>query len=217
MNQDYPSRVKNMLDRLQLIKSDLSDVKMSISLDGTIRTLPETTALKDSLTAEDLKRLSLALHDAFGRKDLTRVTALYSYGVLFSEEQRAEIRQETIQEFKELVNSMKNETEVSEMFLHAGFSNMINQLNDSDLTNTQFKLFERYYLDPESGPTGRRVAGIQKNLPISSEQKAVLNKYIQELRAETDKVERKDNTRTIIVVVLTIVLLIIRFALRMSR
>lgn len=68
MTQDLPPRVRTMLDRIQLIKGDLSEVKMSVSLDGTIRTLPEITALKDSLTAEDAQRLLQALHQAFTQK-----------------------------------------------------------------------------------------------------------------------------------------------------
>lgn len=217
MTQDLPPRVRTMLDRIQLIKGDLSEVKMSVSLDGTIRTLPEITALKDSLTAEDAQRLLQALHQAFTQKDLTKVTALYSYGILFSDEQRGFIKQETIEEFKQYLNAMKNETEISEMFLHAGFATMIQQLNDTSLTNAQFKLFERYYLDPESGASGRRIAGIQKNLPINSDQKEILNDYLRQLRAENDKVEKRDNTKTIILVVITVALLLIRFALRMSH
>lgn len=217
MSQDLPPRVRTMLDRIQLIKSDLSEVKMSISLDGAIRTLPETTALKESLTSEDTKRLLQALNQAFAQKDLTKVSALYSYTALFSDEQRAEIRQEIIQEFKDYLNSLRNETEISEMFLHAGFAAMMHQLNDTDLINAQFKLFERYYLDPESGSSGRRIAGIQKNLPLNSDQKEKLNNYLRQLRAENDKEEKKDNTKTIIIVVLMVTLFLIRFALRMSR
>ncbi|WP_300662796.1 hypothetical protein [Fluviicola sp.] len=200
---------------MQLIKTDLSAAKMSISLDG-IQHLPETLDLKSSLAQEELAKLLSALHEAFVQQDLTKVTALYSYVALFSETQQQEIRKETVREFHQFLGLQKNDVELSAMYLHAGFANMINQLNDVDLTNAQFKLFERYFLDTNDR-TGKRIAGIQRNLPLNSDQKKLVADYLEQLKSENEKVEKKDNTKTIILVIITVSLILIRFALRMSR
>lgn len=204
-----------MLDRMQLIKIDISAAKMSISLDG-IQHLPETLELKSSLTQDDSNKLLLALHQAFAQQDLTKVSALYSYVVLFSETQQQEIRHETIQEFHQFLALQKNDVELSAMYLHAGFSRMINLLNDADLTTAQFKLFEWYFLDPNDR-TGKRIAGVQRNLPLNSEQKKMVTDYLSQLKAENEKAEKKDHTKTIILIIVTISLLLLRFALRMSK
>lgn len=215
MNPNHPPRVRTMLDRMQLIKTDVSAAKMSISLDG-IQHLPETSELKSSLTQDDAGKLLAALHHAFAQQDLTKVSALYSYAVLFSEAQQQEIRKETILEFHQFLGLQKNDVELSAMYLHAGFANMINQLNDADLTNAQFKLFERYFLDTNDR-NGKRIAGIQRNLPLSSDQKSLITDYLNQMKAENEKAEKKDNTKTIILIVVTVSLILLRIALRMSK
>lgn len=217
MNQTYPAKVRAMLSRIELIKTDLSEVSMSISLDGNVKDLPETKEILSSITTENKQQLVTALNLAFTQQDLARVNALYSYVVLFAENDQAEIRQEAIRGFILYIGEQKNEVKLNAMFLHPGFVNLITHLNDKELTDLQFKLFSRYHLDDKT-PVGRRIAGIQKNLPLSEAQKAEVVNYLDEIKAEKEQVEKKkDNTKTIIIVVLSVVLLIIRFALRMHN
>ncbi len=215
MNLNHPPRVRAMLDRIQLIKTDISAAKMSISLDG-IQHLPEVLELKSSLTQDDLDKLSQELHLAFVQQDLTKVSALYSYVVLFSETQQQAIRRETIQEFHQFLALQKNDVELSAMYQHAGFANMIHLLNDADLTTAQFKLFDWYFLDTNNR-AGKRIAGIQRNLPLNSEQKNRVTDYLNRMKAENEKAEKKDNTKTIILIIVTVSLILLRFALRMSK
>jgi hypothetical protein len=101
--------------------------------------------------------------------------------------------------------------------MHPGFPGLITALNDTELTDLQFRLFSRYHLDDKT-TAGRRIAGIQKNLPLSEEQKAEVLNYLQEIKDEKQQVEnKKDHTRTIILVSLSVILLIIRLVLRMNR
>nr|WP_294861745.1 hypothetical protein [uncultured Fluviicola sp.] len=216
MNQNHPPRIKAMLSRMELVKTDFSGITMSISLDGNVKNLPETHELKSSITSEDTKQLLTALNDAFSKQDLARVTALYSYAVLFPEKDQEEIRQEIIQDFGIYINGLKNETEVNEMFLHPGFSSLVTGLNEKGITDLQFKMFSRYHLEDKTS-VGKRIATIQKNLPLTAEQKEEVLNYIREIRSENDKIEKKDHTKTIILIVLTVVLLLIRLALRMRR
>jgi hypothetical protein len=201
---------------MELVKTDFSGVTMSISLDGNIRNLPETDEIRSSVTSEDAKQLLTAINVAFSKQDLARVNALYSYVVLFPEKDQEEIRQETIQDFLLYINGLKNESEVNALFLHPGFSSLVTGLNDKLVTDLQFKLFSRYHLDDKT-PVGKRIAIIQKNLPLSAEQKEETLNYIKEIRSENDKIEKKDHTKTIIIIVLTVVLLLIRLALRMRK
>lgn len=203
-----------MLGRMALIKTDLSEVTMSISLDGNIKDLPETNEIRSSITADDKKQLLTALNHAFTKQDLTRVVALHSYSVLFSETDQTEIRQEVIRDFLLYVKEQKSEAEVNGMFLHPGFPALVTVLNDKELTDLQFKLFSRYHLD-DNTTTGKRIAGIQKNLPLSDDQKAEVMNYLEEIKLEKEKVEKKkDHTKSIILIVLVITLFIIRMALR---
>ena len=190
---------------------------MSISLDGNIRNLPETNEIRSSITPEDTQQLLTALNNAFSKQDLTRVSALYSYAVLFPEKDQAEIRQGIRQDFQLYINGLKNESEVNALFLHPGFPNLVTGLNDKVVTDLQFKLFSRYHLDDKT-TIGKRIAAIQKNLPLSDDQKKQVTDYLNEIRAEKEKIEqKKDHTKTIIVIVLMVVLLIIRLVLRANR
>jgi preprotein translocase subunit SecE len=217
VNQNHPPKIKAMLDRMELVKTDFSGVTMSISLDGNIRNLPETDEIRSSVTPEDTKQLLTALNVAFSKQDLTRVNALYSYAVLFPEKDQAEIRQEISRDFLIYINGLKNETEVNALFLHPGFSNLVTGLNNKEVTDLQFKIFSRYHLDDKT-TVGKRVAAIQKNLPLNDDQKKQVTDYLNEIRAEKEKIEqKKDHTKTIIVIVLMVVLLIIRLVLRANR
>lgn len=170
-----------------------------------------------SITSEDTKQLLTALNLAFKKQDLTRVTALYSYAVLFPEKDQAGIRQEVISDFLLYIGEQKNETELNAMFLHPGFPNLISILNDIELTDLQFKLFSRYHLDDKT-TAGRCIAGIQKNLPLSEDQKTEVVNYLKEIKSEKEKVEKKkDHTKSIILIVFIVTLFVIRMALRMSR
>lgn len=206
-----------MLSRIELIKTDLSEVSLSISLDGNVKDLPETKEIISSVTTENKQQLLTALNRAFTQQDLARVNALYSYSALFTEKDRAEIRQEVIRDFILYIGEQKNEVKLNAMFLHPGFVNLITLINDKELTDLQFKLFSRYHLDDKT-TTGKRIAAIQKNLPLSEAQKSEVVNYLDEIKAEKEQVEKKkDHTKTIIIVVLSLVLLIIRVALRMHN
>ncbi|MNK09014.1 hypothetical protein D3C87_269610 [compost metagenome] len=212
----HPPRVRAMLERMQLIKSDLSTVTMTISLDGNIRNLPETEELKASLSRTEATQLLTALNEAFRIQDLAKVTALYSYAVLFSDEIQEEIRKETVLEFQQFLNIGRDLAGLEQMFLHAGFGKMIQLLKDDELTTAQFKLFQAHYLHTKSN-LGKRIAGIQRQLPLNSDQQNAVVTYIEQIKSENEKVEKKDNTKTTILIVVTIVLILIRLIVKMSR
>jgi hypothetical protein len=217
MNRNHPPKIKAMLDRMELVKTDFSGVTMSISLDGNIRNLPETDAIRSSVTSEDTKQLLAALNSAFSKHDLARVSALHSYVALFPENAQAEINQEISRNFLVYINGLKNETEVNALFLHPGFPNLVTGLNDKQVTDLQFKIFSRYHLDDKT-TVGKRIAVIQKNLPLNDDQKKEVTGYLNEIKAEKEKIEqKKDHTKTIIVIALMVVLLIIRLVLRANR
>ena len=216
MTTTHPPRVRAMLERMQLIKSDLSTVTMTISLDGNIRNLPETHELRSSLSRTEATQLLTALNKAFSNNDLMRATALYSYSVLFSDEIQEEIRKETILEFQQFLEIGRNEAGLEEMFLHAGFGKMIQLLKDDGLTTAQFKLFQANYLHTKSN-MGKRIAVMQRQLPLNSDQQNAIVSYIEEIKSENEKVEKKDNTKATILIVVTIVLILVRIIIRMSR
>lgn len=216
MNQSYPPRVRAMLTRIALVKTDFSEVSMSISIDGTIKDLPETIEIMSSITTEDTRQLLTALNLAFAKQDLARVNALYSYSVLFPEKDQAEIRQETIQDFLLYIRGQKNEVELNGMFMHPGFSSLVTLLNDKELIDLQFRLFARYHLDDKT-TAGRRIAGVQKNLPLSEEQKEQVLTYLKEIKSQNEQVDKKESNKATIWIIVGVSLLIIRIILRMSR
>lgn len=208
-----------MLGRLQLLKTDLSGVSMSVSLEGNIKDLPEVTELLTSVNSEDRTRLLTALHESFEKRDLTKVSALYSYIALFSETDQLAIKRETLQDFQLYIRGHKNEDELNDIFTHPGFSTLINALNNEDLTDLQFRLFERYHLENKTS-IGRRIAGVQKNLPLTKEQRAAVVKYLDDIKAEKQKNDSAENKRSntaLIWGMVGIVLIIIRILLRLSR
>lgn len=202
-----------MLERIALIKTDLSGVIMSISLNGNVRDLPETHEILSSIAEEDKNRLLIVLEQAFTNKDLTRVIALYSYIILFQEPDQISIKQEVIRYFIRYIKEQKNEAELNAMFLHPGFPGLVSSLNDKELTDLQFNLFSRY-LDNKTA-INTRIAGIQKTLPLSEDQKIKVLSFLHEIKAEKEKVENKKNrNRSIIIILLVITLFIIRMVLR---
>lgn len=216
MNQNHPPRISAMIDKMNLINGDLSSVTMSISLDGAIGGLPETQAIKQNLGKEHSTKLLKALNDAFSQNDLTKVTALYSYVQLFPEQLQTEIRSETLIEFKDFITKKTIESDIISMFTNTGFSTMMNTLRNKELMDLQFNLFERHFLFEQSA-TGKRIATVQKNLPISGEQKDAVIEYINNYKARYEKEEKKDNTKTIVFIIITVVLILIRIAIKMSR
>lgn len=216
MNQNHPPRISAMIDKMNLINGDLSSVNMSISLDGAIGGLPETKAIKENLGKEHATKLLKALNDAFSQNDLTKVTALYSYVQLFPEQLQTEIRSETLIEFKDFINKKTIESDVVSMFTNAGFSTMMNTLRNKELMDLQFNLFERHFLFEQSA-TAKRIATVQKNLPISGEQKEAVIDYINNYKSQYDKAEKKDNTKTIIIISISVLLILIKIILRASR
>ncbi len=208
-----------MLERVRLIKSDLSGVHISVSLDGNVKNLPEVAEILSSINSEDKTRLLTALHEAFEQRDLTKVTALYSYIVLFSESDQLEIKRETLQDFQLYIRGHKNEDELNDIFTHPGFSTLVNALNNQDLTDLQFRLFERYHIENKTN-IGRKVAIVQKNLPLSEEQRAGVIQYLEEMKAEkqkNDAIEEKKSNKALIWTIVGIALLVIRILLRLSR
>lgn|GEM_PF-5512049 len=208
-----------MMDRLRLIKTDLSGVSMSVSLDGNILNLPETAEILSSVNSEDKTRLLTALNDAFTKRDLTKVSALYSYIVLFSDSDQLEIKGETLQDFQLYIRGHKDEDELNEILTHPGFSTLINALNNKDLTDLQFRLFARYHLENKSN-IGRRIAGVQKNLPLNEEQRAEVIQYWDDIKAEKQKIgsiDNKNSNKALIWTLVAVVLIIIRIMLRLSR
>lgn len=192
---------------------------MSVSLEGNIRNLPETTEILASVNSEDKSRLLAALHESFEKRDLTKVSALYSYIVLFSESDQKEIKAETLQDFQIYLRGHKNLDELNEIFTHPGFSKLIIAFDNTDITDLQFRLFERYHLE-EKTALGKRIAGIQKNLPLNNEQRAEVVRYLEEIKAEklkNNSEETKRSNKALIWGMIGIALLIIRVLLRMAR
>jgi hypothetical protein len=144
------------------------------------------------------------------------VNALYSYFVLFSEKEQAEIKQEVTNDFLVYVEGRQNETEVNAMFMHPGFSHLVTALNNQELTDLQFRLFSRYHLDDKT-TAGRRVAVVQKSLPLNEDQKAEVLDYLKAIKSENDQVETKQNNKATVWIIIAVALLIIRIILRMSR
>lgn len=212
----YPTKIQAKLERILLIKTDLTAIDRVLPFDTTVRDLPEVQALQHSLSEEDTKRLMIALDQAFDQNDLSRVMALYSYGTLFTDDIQQEIRQQTIEDFHRFLGISRNETDLSAMFLHAGFAQMISQLNDSNLTTVQFDLFERSYL-AEENPKTARIAGVQRNLPLFDEQKMVVVRYLEQLRLKAEKVEKKNYNKTVILIIIVFLAFILRFVLRLSK
>ena len=126
---------------------------MSISLDGNVKDLPETKEILSSITTENKQQLVTALNLAFTKQDLARVHALYSYVVLFAENDQAEIRQEAIRGLILYIGEQKNEEKLNVEFLSPGFGNLCTNVNDKRLTDLQFKLISRYHLDKKT-PVG---------------------------------------------------------------
>lgn len=208
-----------MLSRMELIKTDLSEVTMSVSLDGNVKDLPETKEILSTINSEDKTRLLTALNDAFTKRDLTKVSALYSYIVLFSESDQLEIKGETLQDFQLYIRGHKDEDELNEIFTHPGFSTLIHALNNKDLTDLQFRLFTRYHLENKTN-VGRKIAGIQKNLPLNEGQKSEVIQYLDEIKAEkqkNDSTENKNSNKALVWTIVAVALIIIRILLRLSR
>lgn len=208
-----------MLERMQLVKTDLSGITMSVSLDGNVKDLPEVKEIRSSIDPEDKVRLLAALHEAFEKRDLTKVSALYSYMVLFSESDQLEIKRETLQDFQLYIRSHKDEDELNDIFTHPGFSTLINSLDNQDLTDLQFRLFERYHIENKTN-IGRKVAGVQKGLPLREEQRAAVVQYLEEIKAErqkNDAIENKNSNKALIWTIVGIALIVIRILLRLSR
>ena len=208
-----------MLERMLLVKTDLSGVNMSVSIEGIIKDLPEVIEIRASVNAEDKNRLLTALHESFEKRDLTKISALYSYIVLFPETDQLDIKRETLQDLQLYIRGHKNEDELNDIFTHPGFSTLINALNNEELTDLQFRLFERYHLENKT-TIGKRIAGVQKNLPLSKEQRAAVVKYLDELKAEkqkSDEAYNKSSNKALIWTIVAVALIIIRILLRLSR
>ncbi len=219
MQNNHPPRVRAMLDRLRLIKTDLSRVTMAVSLEGAIRDLPETVEILASVDQEDKQRWLTAVHEAFGKRDLTKVSALFSYIALFPEADRREMKSETMQDFQLFLRGHANEDELNGIFLHPGFSQLIKELNAKELTDLQFRLFARYHLENKTN-MGRRIAGVQKNLPLDEVQMQEVIRYLDEIKAEKAReaaAENKATNKGYIWLGISIVLIIIRIILKMSR
>lgn len=108
---------------------------------------------------------------------------------------------------------------MNDIFTHPGFSTLINALNNEELTDLQFRLFERYHLENKT-TIGKRIAGVQKNLPLSKEQRAAVVKYLDELKAEkqkSDEAYNKSSNKALIWTIVAVALIIIRILLRLSR
>jgi hypothetical protein len=208
-----------MLERLQLLKTDLSEVKMSVSLEGGVKDLPEVTVLLSAIDREDKTRLLTALHDAFTKRDLTKVSALYSYIVLFPEADQAEIKQEILHDFQGYIKGYRSEEELNDIFTHPGFAMLVNGLNNKVLTDMQFQFFSLFHLDNKTN-IGKKIAGIQKTLPLSAEQRSEVIQYLEEIKAEKQKsaeIENKNSNKVLIWTLIGAALLIIRILLRLSR
>lgn len=213
----YPPKVQAMLERLKLIKTDLSDVHMIVSLEG-VKDLPETLEILSSINSEDKMRLQAILHHSFEKRDLTKISALFSYVSLFSELDQMEIKNEVAQDFQVYLKAYQDENDLNRIFTHPGFSSLIIALNSKDLTDLQFELFSFFHLDNKTN-TGKRLAKIQKTLPLSEDQHEQVNRYLDEIKAEIEQnaTEEKKRNKTALVLVLIGLVLIIRVLLRLAR
>jgi hypothetical protein len=214
----HPPKVQAMLERLKLIKTDLSGVNMIVSLEG-VRDLPETSEILSSIHSDDIMRLRTALHHSFEKRDLTRASALYSYVSLLPESDQLQIKAEVVQDFQVYLKAYQNENDLNGIFTHAGFSNLIIALNNKELTDLQFELFSFFHLDNKTS-TGKKMARIQKNLPLSEVQRGQVIQYLDEIKAEKEQnavEEKKRSKAALIFGILGLTLLIIRVILRLSR
>ncbi|MCC6702227.1 MAG: hypothetical protein IT221_11935 [Fluviicola sp.] len=213
----YPPKVQAMLERLKLIKTDLSDVHMMVSLEG-VKDLPETLEILSSINSEDKMRLQAILHHSFEKRDLTKISALFSYVSLFSELDQMEIKNEVAQDFQVYLKAYQDENDLNRIFTHPGFSSLIIALNSKDLTDLQFELFSFFHLDNKTN-TGKKLAKIQKTLPLSEDQHEQVNRYLDEIKAEIEQnaTEEKKRNKTALVLVLIGIVLIIRVLLRLAR
>lgn len=215
MNQNHPPRISAMIDKMNLINGDLSSVTMSISLDGAIGSLPETQAIKENLGKEHATKLLKALNDAFLNNDLTKVTALYSYAQLFPEQLQTEIRSETLIELNEFISKKTTETELSNMFLHPGFTSLVNTFQNEELIDRQFKIFEKQFLS-ELSSTGKRIAINQKSLSLNTIQKEKVVTYIKKFK-QNYTLEENLNKKNIFLAIFIIVAIIRIFIYLSSR
>ncbi len=163
---NYPPRIRSMIGRIELILGNLSDIQLSISLDGNIGDLPEVQAVKRSLTSSHAEGLLLAIHQAFIAKDLARVNALYSYFILFDESIQKKAKLELVKEFTSYVKSKTSNEEFTDMFLNAGYLSLIKITNDNLLIDYQFNEFKVRFMDIESNLT-KRMALIQQKIPLN--------------------------------------------------
>lgn len=212
----YPPKVQAMIEELKLIKTDLSGAHMIVSLDG-IKDLPETLEILSSISSEDKIRLQASLHHSFERRDFTRVNVLFSYISLFSELDQLEIKNKVAQDFQVYLKGYQNENEINRIYTHPGFSSLINDLNNVDLTALQFELFSFLHLDNKTN-TGKKLAKIQKKLPLTEEQHEQVNRYLDEIKIdiEQDAMLEKKRNKTALVLVLIGLAIIIRILLRLA-
>ncbi len=207
-----------MLDRLKLIKTDLSEVNMIVSLEG-IRDLPETAELLSSINSEDKTRLQKALQYSFEQRDLAKVSALYSYISLFSESDQLQLKSEVIKDFQLYIRGYTNEDDLNRIFTHPGFSNLIIAINSKALTDLQFELFSFFHLDNKTN-VGKKIARIQKNFPLSEDQRGQIIRYLDEMKAEKEQnasEEKKRSKTALIFGLIGLALIIIRVLLRLAR
>lgn len=181
----YPPKVQAMLERLKLIKTDLSDVNMMVSLEG-VKDLPETLEILSSISSEDKMRLQVSLQHSFEKRDLTRVNVLYSYVSLFSELDQLDLKNKVAQDFQVYLKGYQNENEINRIYTHPGFSSLIIDLNSVDLTALQFELFSFLHLDNKTS-TGKKLAKIQKKLPLTEEQHEEVNRYLDEIKIDMEQ------------------------------
>lgn len=217
MLTNYPPRIRSMIGRIELILGNLSDIQLSISLDGNIGDLPEVQAVKRSLTSSHAEGLLLAIHQAFIAKDLARVNALSSYFLLFDLQTQDKCKGELIEEMKSYISGLKTDEQFAELFLHAGYISILNYLSDKELMDIQYKEFYNRFLVEESLSSAKRIAQAQKKLPLSESQLNEINKFLDNIKAKTEIVERKESNKATIWIVVTIVLIILRILLRLNR
>lgn len=218
MKKDQQFKVRAMLDLLNLIKTDLSEVNMIVSLDG-VRDLPETAELLSSINSEDKTHLQKALNLSFEKRDLTKVSALYSYVSLFSQSDQLEIKEGVVKDFQIYFRTYQNEIDLNGIFTHPGFSNLIHAINNKELTDLQFELFSFFHLDNKT-LIGKKIAKIQKSLPLSEDQRDQVVRYLDEVKAEKEQAisaEKKRSKTALIFGILGLTLLIIRLILRLAR
>ncbi len=207
-----------MLERIQLIKTDLSEVNMIVSLEG-IRDLPETAELLSSINLEDKTRLQTALSNSFEKRNLAKVSALYSYVSLLPEADQLQIKKEVVQDFQLYIRGYQNENELNAIFTHPVFANLIIALHNRELTDLQFELFSFFYLDNKT-IIGKKIARIQKNLPLSEDQREQVIRYLDEMKAEKEQNatdEKKRRKTALIFGLIGFALIVIRVLLYLAR